>query len=54
MAKKKGGQEFIKMKSSESHFFYYTTKNKHKHRERLELKKFDPVINRHVNFKEEK
>ena len=35
-------------------FIYYTTKNKRNTTERLELKKYDPVVRRHVNYKEEK
>ena len=44
----------IKLKSSESHFYYYTMKNKRNTPDRMELRKYDPVLRRHVNFKEEK
>jgi large subunit ribosomal protein L33 len=44
----------IKLKSSESHYCYYTMKNKRNTPDRLELKKYDPVLRRRVNFKEEK
>ncbi len=47
-------REKIKMKSSESHFHYYTIKNKTQTPGRLELRKYDPTIRRHVVFKETK
>lgn len=49
---KKGARIQIKMKSTESAYTYMTTKNKQKHPDRLELKKYDPVVRRHVTFKE--
>lgn len=42
------------MKSSESTFHYYTTKNKLNTPGRIELKKFDPNVKKHVTFKEAK
>jgi len=33
---------------------YVTRKNKINSRERLELKKYDPVVRKHVIFKEER
>jgi large subunit ribosomal protein L33 len=51
---KKGPREKIKLKSSESNEVYWTTKNKRNVTERLELKKFDKTLRRHVNFKEAK
>ena len=47
-------REKIKLKSSKSHFFYYTTKNKTKTPERLTLIKYDPTIRERVEFKETK
>jgi large subunit ribosomal protein L33 len=44
----------IKLKSTESHFHYYTMKNKRNTPDRIELRKYDPVLRRHVSFKEEK
>lgn len=44
----------VKLKSSESPHLYYTKKNKRNTPERLELKKYDPVVKRHVMYKEEK
>lgn len=35
-------------------YFYTTTKNKKKTTEKLVLKKYDPKIRKHVEFKEEK
>jgi large subunit ribosomal protein L33 len=47
-------REKIKMKSSQSHFYYYTTKNKTSTPERLTLTKYDPTIRARVEFKETK
>ena len=47
-------REQIKMKSEESEFYYYTTKNKTSTPGRLERRKYDPTVRRHVNFKETK
>jgi large subunit ribosomal protein L33 len=47
-------REKIKLKSSKSAFFYYTTKNKTKTPDRITLKKFDPTIREHCEFKETK
>lgn len=35
-------------------YTYMTTKNKANQRERLVMKKYDPVVRKHVEFKEEK
>jgi large subunit ribosomal protein L33 len=34
--------------------FYTTTKNKRLHREKVEIRKFDPKIRKHVMYKEAK
>jgi large subunit ribosomal protein L33 len=34
--------------------FYTTTKNKRLHPEKMEVKKFDPVVRKHVSYKEAK
>lgn len=47
-------REQIKMKSSKSHFHYYTTKNKTSTPDRLTLNKYDPVVREKVEFKETK
>lgn len=45
----------VKLKSTEgTGFTYVTRKNKANTRERLELKKYDPVLRKHVIFKEER
>ena len=44
----------IKLKSTAgTGYTYVTTKNKVNQRERIELKKYDPVVRKHVIFKEE-
>ena len=50
----KGAREKIKLKSSESSEVYWTIKNKKKTTNRLELKKYDKKLKRHVVFKEAK
>lgn len=47
-------REIIKLKSTESQETYWTTKNKKTTTGRLELKKFDKRLRRHVIFKEAK
>ena len=44
----------VKLKSSESTYIYYTVKNKQKTTTRLELNKYDPILRKHVVFKESK
>jgi large subunit ribosomal protein L33 len=48
----KGKRVNIKLKSSESPHMYYTTKNKQKQSGRMEIKKYDPVVRKHVMYKE--
>ncbi len=52
MAKKTGNREIVKMRSTESPYMFTTTKNRRKHPERLELRRYDPVLRRHVVFRE--
>ena len=48
-------REKIKLVSSAGTGHYYTTtKNKRTKPEKLELKKFDPVVRKHVAYKEAK
>lgn len=55
MGKKSDKRPVVKLRSTEgTGFMYVTTKNKVNTRERIELKKFDPVARKHVIFKEEK
>jgi large subunit ribosomal protein L33 len=51
---KKGPREIIKLKSSESNECYWTVKNKRNTTGRIELKKYDSTLRRHVTFKEAK
>ena len=41
------------MRSSESRYFYTTTKNK-RNKEKLQLRHYDPDVRKHVEFNEEK
>ncbi|AEI74719.1 50S ribosomal protein L33 [Candidatus Moranella endobia PCVAL] len=51
----KGVRENIKLVSSAgSGHFYTTTKNKRNKAEKMELKKFDPVVRQYVLYKEAK
>jgi large subunit ribosomal protein L33 len=48
-------REIIKLLSSaKTGHFYTTTKNKRKKPEKLEVKKYDPIIQKHVVYKEAK
>lgn len=48
-------REIIKLVSSaKTGHFYTTTKNKRKSTEKLEVKKYDPVVRKHVAYKESK
>ena len=51
---KKGNRIKIKLQSSESDHSYYTTKNKQKTPNRMELNKYDTVVRKHVKYKETK
>ncbi|PIS00868.1 MAG: 50S ribosomal protein L33 [Chlamydiae bacterium CG10_big_fil_rev_8_21_14_0_10_35_9] len=51
---RKGPREITKLKSTGSKEVYWTTKNKRNVTERLELKKYDKTLRRHVIFKESK
>lgn len=52
MAKQK--REQVKMQSSASKHRYHTYKNKTNTPERIVLKKYDPTVRRHVEYKETK
>jgi len=48
-------REKIKLESSaDTGHFYTTTKNKRTMSTKLEIKKFDPVVRKHVLYKESK
>mgnify|MGYP003339526093 CR=1 FL=1 len=51
----KGGREKIKLESSAgTGHFYTTTKNKRTKPEKIEIMKYDPVVRKHVIYKEAK
>lgn len=50
---RKENRELIKLVSSAGTGFFYTTKRK-KNKDKLQMKKFDPKIQKHVLFKEQK
>jgi len=51
---KKENRVLVKLRSSESGHMYYTTKNRRTTTQRLELRKYDPLVRRHVIYKETK
>ncbi|NJP07847.1 MAG: 50S ribosomal protein L33 [Chloroflexaceae bacterium] len=54
MASKKGNRIVIKLKSSESGHTYTTQKNRKNDSSRIELRRYDPILRRHVMYKETK
>jgi len=50
----KGSRVTIRMGSTESPHRFTTRKNKRNTPARLELRRFDPVVRRHVLYREEK
>jgi large subunit ribosomal protein L33 len=52
VAKGKEARTTIKLQSSESSYCYFTEKNKNNTKERLQLRKYDPIVRKHVMFKE--
>jgi large subunit ribosomal protein L33 len=55
MASKKGKNELIRLNSSAGTGHFYTTKkNKSNMPEKMEIKKYYPVIRKHVKYKEGK
>lgn len=54
MAKKSAREKIRLVSSAGTGHFYTTTKNKREHPEKMETKKFDPVVRKHVNYKEAK
>ena len=51
---KKGARVQIKLKSTESDHRYYSQKNRTNTKDRITLKKYDPVVRKHVNYREER
>jgi large subunit ribosomal protein L33 len=54
MASKKGNRIVIKLRSTESSYTYTTQKNRKNDPSRLELRRYDPTLRRHVTFRETK
>ena len=54
MASKKGNRIVIKLRSTESGHMYTTEKNRKNDPNRLELKRYDPTLRRHVVYRESK
>ena len=55
MAKKKGSRRILAMECSETgHRTYTTTKNFQNTEERLEMRKFNPLLKRHTLYRESK
>jgi large subunit ribosomal protein L33 len=54
MAKKREAVTIVRLQSTASPHSYYTTKNRRTHQEKLELRKYDPVVRRHVVYREAK
>lgn len=52
MAKSKEARSIIKLKSEASDHCYYTEKNKNNTKERLQVRKYDPIVRKHVMYKE--
>lgn len=52
---KSDSRPIVKLKSTAgTGYTYVTRKNRQNNRERMVLRKYDPVVRRHVEFKEEK
>ena len=55
MAKKNAAREIIKLESTaDTGYFYTTRKNKKNTTDKIKIKKYDPVVRKHVEFKETK
>lgn len=54
MAGKKGNRIVIKLRSTESTYTYTTEKNRRNDPNRLELRRYDPILRRHTLFRETK
>jgi large subunit ribosomal protein L33 len=54
MASKKGNRIVIKLKSAESGHTYTTMKNRRNDPSRIELRKYDPIVRKHVTYRETK
>ena len=54
MAAKAFREKIRLVSSAGTGHFYTTTKNKRNHPEKIQMKKYDPVVRKHVNYKEAK
>ena len=52
MAKGKEARATIKLKSEASDHCYFSEKNKNNSKERIQLRKYDPTLRKHVIYKE--
>jgi large subunit ribosomal protein L33 len=51
---KQGQRVIIRLRSTESPYTYSTTKSKRNNPDRLQIMKYDPIVNKHVLFKEQR
>ena len=51
---KSGNRNIIVLKSTQSAYCYSTTKNKRSTPGKLALRKYDPIVRKHVLFRESK
>jgi large subunit ribosomal protein L33 len=51
---KKGNRMVVKLRSTESGHMYVTTKNRRNDPQRLEIRKYDPLLRKHVVYRETK
>jgi len=51
---KKGHRQNIILTNDETGHSYHTTKNKNNTAEKISIKKYDPVLRKHVVYKEKK
>jgi large subunit ribosomal protein L33 len=51
---KKGPRQLIKLRSTESSHMYLTVKNRRNDPNRLELRRYDPTLRKHVIYRETK
>ena len=52
MAKSKEARSTVKLKSEASDHCYFTQKNRNNSKERIQLRKYDPTLRKHVMYKE--
>jgi large subunit ribosomal protein L33 len=51
---KKGNRIVVKLMSTESGHMYITVKNRRNDPQRLELRRYDPILRKHVLYRESK